>query len=136
MSDPAPVEPAPAPSWCYPDALRSLLRRALADTHADTTISEGVRARWMATYQDMWDALKKAERGRGRRTLEEELAGADGDEKRRTFATRFDDAWWRLRRRGIRIPGKKAMAREMGMGLNSFKAWLKACDYGLDERYW
>jgi hypothetical protein len=137
-----PTEPNDLPavhvdqSWHYPGALRLTLRRALAVTHTDPTISEEERARWMTAYQDMWDILKKAERGRGRPTLEEELAGADGDKKRRNFANRFDDAWWRLRCRGIRLPGKKAMAHEMGMGLNSFKAWLDACGYGQDARHW
>lgn len=122
-------------SWYYPDALRDTLRRALAVTHTDPTISEEVRARWMAAYQDMWDILKKTERGRGRPTLEQHLAGADGDKDRRIFANRFDDVWIDLRRRGQPIT-LKTMARAMPMALNSFKAWLVACGYGLDPRIW
>jgi hypothetical protein len=123
------------PAYTYPGALRFWLRRALADTHADTTISERVRARWMATYQDMWDDLEKAARGRGRRTLEEWLASADGDEARREFATRLDDVLIAFRRQDRPI-SLKALAREMPRSLNSFKAWLKALGYGLDPRYW
>ena len=46
-------EPAPAPSWCYPGALRSTLYGALRDVRADTVIPPKRRARTLATYQKM-----------------------------------------------------------------------------------
>jgi hypothetical protein len=127
-----PTEPAPAPSWCYPGALRLTLRRALADTRADTVIPPRRRARALATYQKMLALLDTLESGRGRPTLKETFAD---DSKRREVENGITDALIRLGKRHEEVnitslSGETLMPRKM------LTRYLDALGYGRDPRFW
>jgi hypothetical protein len=122
----------PAPSWCYPGALELTLRRALADTRTDATISDRRRARLMAAYEHMLATLETALRGGpGRPTRAESLTDAD----RSQFADRLDDVLIDLRKRDKPVT-IKGVVREMFMEAKTLRAYLKALGYGTNPQFW
>ncbi len=125
-------EPAPAPSWCYPGALRSTLYGALRDVRADTVIPPKRRARTLATYQKMLALLDTLETGRGRPTLKETLAD---DGERRAMENAIADALNRLTKHHEEV-NITSLAREMGMERKMLTRYLDALEYGRDPRFW